>query len=134
MTIGTPSYKLAKLLVPKLFSTTFNEFTLKDFFNFSEKILHQDGKSFMGSLDDDSLLTNILHEVTINICTNFLHNNIDVIEGINKSDFENLLSLARQELYFMFNDILYKQKDGVTMGSPIGPTMANIILLFYEMK
>ena len=34
----------------------------------------------------------------------------------------------------MFNDILYKQKDGVAMGSPLGPTMANVFLLFYEMK
>ena len=34
----------------------------------------------------------------------------------------------------MFNDILHKQKDGVAMGSPLGPTMANIFLSFYEMK
>ena len=86
----------------------------------------------MGSLDVDSLFTNIAFEETINIYTNLLYNNIDVIEGINKSEFENLLSLATQESYFLFNDILYKQKDGVTMGSPLGPTMTNV--LFYEMK
>ena len=34
----------------------------------------------------------------------------------------------------MFNDILYKQKDGVAMRSPLGPTMANIFLSFCEMK
>ena len=34
----------------------------------------------------------------------------------------------------MFKDILYKQKDGVAMGSPLGPTMANVFLSFYEMK
>ena len=59
---------------------------------------------------------------------------MDVTEGINKSEFENLLSLATQESHFMFNDILYKQKDSVAMGSPLGPTMANIFLSFYEMK
>ena len=63
-----------------------------------------------------------------------LYNNVDVIEAINKSEFENLLSLATQELYFMFNNILYKQKDGVAMGSPLGPTMANVFLSFHEMK
>ena len=88
----------------------------------------------MGSLDVDSLFTSIPLEETINICTNLLYNNIDVIEGINKSEFENLLPLATQELYFMFHDILYKQKDGVAMGSPLGPTMANVFLSFYEMK
>ena len=63
-----------------------------------------------------------------------LYNNEDVIEGINKSEFKNLLSLATQESYFIFNDVLYKQKDGVAMGSPLGPTMANVFLSFYEVK
>ena len=88
----------------------------------------------MGSLDVDSLFTNIPLEETINICTNLLYNNEDVIEGINKSEFKNLLSLATQESYFIFNDVLYKQKDGVAMGSPLGPTMANVFLSFYEIK
>ena len=34
----------------------------------------------------------------------------------------------------MFSDILYKQKDGVAMGSPLGPTMAYVFLSFYKMK
>ena len=88
----------------------------------------------MGSLDVDSPFTNIPLEEIINICTNLLHNNVDVIEGINKSEFENLLSLATQESYFMFNDILYKQNDGAAMGLPLGPTMANVFVSFYEMK
>ena len=132
--IGTPSYKLAKFLVPKLSSVTFNEFTVKDSFAFAEEIVHQDSKLFMGSLDVDSLFTNIPLEETINICTNLLYNNEDVIEGINKSEFKNLLSLATQESYLIFNDVLYKQKDGVAMGSPLGPTMANVFLSFYEVK
>ena len=57
---------------------------------------------------------------------------MDVTEGINKSEFENLLSLATQESHFMFNDILYKQKDSVAMGSPLRPTMANIFLSFMK--
>ena len=123
-----------KFLVPKLSSITFNEFTIKDSFAFAEEIVHQDSKLFMGSLYVDSLFTNIPLEETINICTNLLYNNEDVIEGINKSEFKNLLSLATQESYFIFNDVLYKQKDGVAMGSPLGPTMANVFLSFYEVK
>ena len=87
----------------------------------------------MGSLDVDSLFTNIPLEETINICTNLLYNNEDVIEGINKFEFENLLLLATQESYFIFN-VFYKQKDSVAMGSPLGPTMANVFLSFYEIK
>ena len=88
----------------------------------------------MGSLNVDSLFTNITLEETINICTNLIYDNVDVIEGINKLEFKNLLSLATQESYFLFNDVLYKQKDGVAMGSPLGPTMANVFLSFYEVK
>ena len=58
----------------------------------------------------------------------------DVIEGINKSEFKNVLLLGTQESYFIFNVVPYKQKDGVTMGSPLGPTIANAFLSFYEVK
>ena len=88
----------------------------------------------MGSLDVDLLFTSIPLEGTVNISTNLLYNNENVIEGINKSEFKNLLSLPTQELYFIFNDVLYKQKDGVAMGSSLGPTMANVFLSFYEVK
>ena len=104
--------------MPKVSSITFNEFTVKDSFAFAEEFVHQHGKLFMVSLDIDSLLTHIPLKETISICTKLLYNNIDVIEGINKSDFENLLSMATQDLHFMFNDILYKQIDGVVKGRP----------------
>ena len=101
---------------------------MKDSCTFTEEILNQNGKLFRGSLDVDSFFTNIPLEEIINICTNLLYNNVYIIEGINKSEFENLSFLAIQESYFMFNEILYKQKDGVVMRSPVGPTMANVFL------
>ena len=88
----------------------------------------------MGSFDVASTFTNIPLKGAINICTNLLYNNVDVIEGISKSEFENLLSLATQESHFMFNDILYKQEDDVVMGLTLGPTTANIFLSFYEIN
>ena len=103
--IGTPSYKLAKFLVPKLSSITFNEFTVKDSFAFAEEIVHQDSKLSMGILDVDSLFTNIPLEETINICTNLLYDNEDVIEGVNKSEFKNLLSLATR----LLRSLLFRQ-------------------------
>ena len=130
--IGIPSYKLTKFLVPKLSSITFNVFPVKDSFAFAEETVHQDSTLSMGSLDVGSLFTNIPLEETINICTKLLYNNEDFIEGINKSEFKNLLST--QESYFIFNNVLYKQKDSVAMGSPLGPTITNVFLSFYEIK
>ena len=34
--------------------------------------------------------------------------------------------------YFIFNNILYKQIDGVAMGSPLGPSLANAFLAHHE--
>ena len=75
----------------------------------------------MGSLDVDSLLTNIP-----------LYSEQDVIQGINKEEFRNLLSLTTKESYFIFNEVLCKQKDRIAMDSPLGPNLANAFLCFYE--
>ena len=42
------------------------------------------------------------------------------------------MSLATKESYYTFNEIFYKQIDGVAMGSPLGPTDANAFFCFYE--
>ena len=108
-------------LVTKLSAITLYEFTVKDSFAFAEKIEHQDSKLFMDSPDVDSLLTNIPLKESTNGCTNLLYNSVDlyssvdVTEGINKSEFETLLSYASQESHFTFSDNLYKQKDGVAL-------------------
>ena len=70
---------------------------MTDSFAFAEEIVHQDSKLFMGTFDVNSLFTNIPPIDTINICINLLCNNVDVIEGMNKSEFDNLLSLTTQD-------------------------------------
>ena len=88
----------------------------------------------MASLDVDSLFTNIPLDETINICTESIFNESDTVEGLNKSEFKELLSLSTKESYIIFNELLYKQIDGAAMGSPHGPTLANEFLCFYEKK
>ena len=39
---------------------------------------------------------------------------------------------AAKESFFIFDNSLYRQIDGVTMGSPLGPTLANAFLCHYE--
>ena len=80
----------------------------------------------------DPLFTNIPLKETINICTESIYDQNDSIEGLDKSEFKELLSLATKESYFILNDILYKQIDGVAMDSPLGLTIANAFLCFYE--
>ena len=71
----------------------------------------------MGSLDVDSLFTNIPLDETIDICINQLFENTDTAEGFKKSELKHLLCLPTKESYFIFNGLLYKQVDGAAMGS-----------------
>ena len=56
---------------------TSNEYTIKDSFAFAEEIVKQDSEFFMGSLDADSLFTNVPLEKTIDICANTLFGNTE---------------------------------------------------------
>ena len=42
-----------------------------------------------------------------------------------KHAFIKLMKLATQGMLFLYNGELFKQIDGVAMGSPLGPTLAN---------
>ena len=101
--INTPNYKLAKFLVPILKSLISNEYTVKDSFAFAEEIVEQDSDFFMGTLDVDSLFTNIQLEETIDICTKALFQNMEKI-GLSKIEFKELLSFATNESDFIFNE------------------------------
>ena len=93
-------------LVPTLNLLTKNEYTVKDSFQFAEEICEQDPTLSMGSLDVDSLFTNIPLDETIDICVNQLYENSDTVECFTNSEFKQLLCLATKESYFIFNGLL----------------------------
>ena len=131
--IGTPTYKLAKFLVPVLSDITQNEFTVKDSFTFVDEILTQNSDLYMASLDVDALFTNIALDETIDICVKKLCKTPDtLVKGISKNDCRDLLHLATKESFFTFNNKFYIQVDGVAMGSPLGPILASISLSHHE--
>ena len=88
----------------------------------------------MISFDVVSLFTNVPLAETIELVIERLYdnNNSNAIP-FEKSIFRQLIFMATQGL-FMYNDKLYKQIDGVTMGSPLGPTLANFFLGCLEEK
>ena len=42
--------------------------------------------------------------------------------------------MARKSVSFSFNEIMYRQIEGVSMGSPLGPILANIFVGFQERR
>ena len=51
-----------------------------------------------------------------------------------KRNLKQKLTLSVKSFCFLFNDVYYKQIDGVAMGSPVGPLLANLLLVCYEYK
>ena len=111
---------------------THNEFTVKDSFSFAKEITKYDSSLFMVSLDVESLFTNVPLKETINNCVNDLHNKTLYNGKLNKSDLFKLMETATSESSFIFDFLLYKQRDGVAMGSYLGPALANAFLCYYE--
>ena len=89
----------------------------------------------MCSFDISSLFTNVPLKETINISADALYcDDSDAQPFISKAVFIELVKSATSGVEFSFNDIMYKQTDGVAMGSPLGPALANIFRGFYEEK
>ena len=53
---------------------------------------------------------------------------------LRKESFIQLMKIATKEVEFSFNNIMFSQTDGVTMGSPLGPTLANILMGYFKHK
>ena len=130
-----PSYKLAKFLVPLLSHLTSNSHSIHNSSNFCNFITKQDPNNFLVSYDVEALFTNVPVQETISIILDKLYETQDSLYcGLKKSEFSTLLNLAVNDIHFIFNDKLFKQKDGMAMGSPLGPTFANIFMSHLENK
>ena len=84
----------------------------------------------MASFDVESLF-NIPLKETIDLCVDILLYDRTDIDGITKDYFHDLLTICMSESLVLFDGEYYKQIR-VGMGSPLGPTFANIFLCFYE--
>ena len=129
------SYKIAKFFIPFLTPISTSSLVIKDSFSFVQELLNSDINSdsvVTASFDVTSLFTNIPVGETIEIISNQIFANRVVFEGLDRSQFIQLLSLAVRNCHFTFNNRIYQQIDGVAMGSPLGPLFANIFMSFHE--
>lgn len=132
----TTVYKLGKFLVPLIESFSKNEYSLQNSYDFYDSIVNNRRASgFLVSYDVSSLYTNVPISESISIlCDKIFDNSTTEFHGFNKADFKQLLELTLNNSYFFFDNILYKQLDGLAMGNPIAPCIANIFLCHLEEK
>ena len=137
---GTYNYALAKWLDEKLKPLSVNRYTISDTFSFAEEIqnLDIDKNDILVSYDVTSLFTNVPLQETIQIIAEkaFVDDWFNETHNLNitKSDLVQLLEVATKNQLFQFDGKLYEQIDGVAMGSPLGPLMANPFLCSIEEK
>ena len=91
--------------------------------------------SVLCSYDIKSLFTNVPLSETIDICIKALYDNQEITPPPFDHDvFRFLIEFATTNIEFSFNNIMFRQKDGVGMGNPLGSCLANIFVGFYEMS
>ena len=137
---GTYNYKLAKWLEEKLKPLSINEYTITDAFDFAEEIrnLSVNEDDILVSYDVTALFTNVPLDETINILVNkaFAEDWFNKTYGLDlqKDQLVKLLEIATTNQLFQFDGQLYEQTDGVAMGSPLGPLIANVFMCHLEEK
>ena len=88
----------------------------------------------MASFDIEYLYTNIPLKETIAICINAVFENCNFILNFDKKQFKLLLELITNNTHFIFDNKIYQRTEGIALGSPIAPNLANIFLCHQETK
>ena len=133
---GTYSYKLAKyldsILKPLLNN---NRYIITDTFDFVNRVAQvTDSTLKMGSFDVESLFTNVPVKETIEIVLDRAYAKSKLFHGIERVDLKKLLGMALQKSHFHFCGQVFDQIDGVSMGSPLAPLMAQFFMDEFENK
>ena len=136
--VGSPQHKLAQWLAEVL-DPVLKKYTtecIKDSFTFAEYIrsMEFDQSDFLCSFDIKSLFTCVPVKEVINICADALFRDGLNQSGLTEDGFRELMDISTTSVDFLFNENIYRQVDGVAMGSPLGPTLANIFVGCYEQK
>ena len=128
--INTAEFKLAKYLDGFIKPNINTEYSVNSTSMFMEKLndfsFSQGDK--LVSFDVCSLYTNVPLEETIKLIAEMVYSEESVcVPPFPKKIFLKLLRYATAGM-FLYKDKLYKQTDGVAMGSPLGPSLANFFL------
>ena len=132
--IGTTTYQISKHLASLLTPLTKSKHNIestKDFINKLKTMKISNGYK-MVSLDVVSLFTSVPLDYTINIILDKVFKEKMVKTKLSRSQLKTLLELCTKEMHFTFNSKVYRQKNGVAMGSPLGPVLANIFMVHLE--
>ena len=130
--IGCFNYNLSKFLGKIIAPCINNSYSPKDSFTFVEELKKvRESNLFMVSFDVESLFTNIPLKETINIAVEaIISRNPDI--KISRLNLTRLFEFCTSNTHFLFKGEYYEQIDGVAMGSPLAPLLANLFMGHHE--
>ena len=86
----------------------------------------------MISFDVKFLFTYVLLDFNVSVILTGIYNDNEIHTNIKKSEMKEPLVLCTKKEHFTFNNDMYKQCDGVAMGSPFRPVIAGIFMVKLE--
>ena len=132
--IGTATYETAKFLNPLLAPLGKSDHSIINTEGFVNQVKGQGIPEVYKiiSFDVQSLFTNVPLNETIDIILTKVYDENKIDTMISKSILKELLYLCTKHVNFKFNNEIYIQCDGVAMGSPLAPLVANIFMISLE--
>lgn len=128
--IKSPTYNSSRLICDILNNIVDKEkYYINNSYMFQEFVVNQripDGNILI-SLDVKSLFTNIPLKLVLEI-VNEKWNQIKNFTKIVKTSFIKLLKICIKANYFVYEDIIYTQKFGMPMGSPLSPVLGDLVM------
>ena len=138
--IKTPEYHLAKWLEKQIKPFLSDNYSVSSSSAFVEEIqkIKPQPSDVIVSFDIKSLYTNVpLKEVVDDIAKTVYSDskisNPFADSKITQNVFRNMLKVCSESI-FLYNETVYKQCDGVAMGSPLAPLLANWFVCKLENK
>ena len=130
--INAYNYKLSSFLANLLTPLIPKNYSAEDTFTFIKDIKQvRSSNKFMVSYDVTSLFTNIPLDETISIAIDYILEANPNIK-ISREELKTLFHFATSGSHFLFDGKFYDQIDGVAMGSPLGPVLANLFMAHHE--
>ena len=116
---------------------TQNTYSLKDSFEAADKIKaipqtwYDEGYRLI-SFDVVSLFTNVPLRKTVNVILDRVYKDKVIQTNLKKRTLKKLIIDTCSKTAFSYNNVIYEQTDGVSMGACLGPVLANIIMTELE--
>ena len=137
-TKNTPYYGISKFLSNLINPLTEKDYVFQDSFFVAKKIreipkeLFKDGYRFV-FFEVESLFASVPLSRTINI-SDRIYNQKLLTANFREITLKIFLKGCCTKNAFIFNNVIYEQINGISMGSFLGPKLANIIMTELEIK